>query len=137
MSPTSPRKFLIVDDNSDSRFLLVKTLLRKFPHAIVEECQDGDAALALAKSEKLDAMVVHRAAEIDGLTLIRMLRQADPHTPIVMVSGLDRSRQAIEAGASTFLSYDAWLRIGIVVSDLLTPAKDTAAPDLPGNQSPT
>lgn len=120
----TPRKFLIVDDNSDSRFLLVKTLLRKFPQAVVQECQDGDAAIAIARSEKLDAIVAHRAAEIDGLTLIRLLRQVNPAIPIVMVSGLDRSKEAVAAGATCFLSYDAWLRIGTVVSELLTPGDE-------------
>src|ERR1041384_1594559 len=90
----SPRKFLIVDDNADSRFLLVKTLLRKFPQAILQETQDGESALALARSEKLDAVVVHRAAEVDGITLIRLLRQENSGLPLVMVSGIDRSRQA-------------------------------------------
>lgn len=120
----APRKFLIIDDNSDSRFLLVKTLLRKFPQSVLQECQDAEAAVALAKSEKLDAIVAHRAAEVDGLTLIRMLRHANPLVPLVMVSGFDRSKEAVAAGATCFLSYDAWLRIGTVVADLLNPAKD-------------
>ena len=64
---TSPHKFLIVDDNSDSRFLLVKTLLRKFPQAILQETQDGESSIALTRSQSLDAVVVHRAAEMDGL----------------------------------------------------------------------
>jgi CheY-like chemotaxis protein len=118
---SSPHKFLIVDDNADSRFLLVKTLLRKFPQAILQETQDGESALALTRSQVLDAVVVHRAAEVDGLTLVRMLRQANPAIPIVMVSGLDRTKTAIEAGATTFLSYEAWLRIGTVVAELLPP----------------
>jgi CheY-like chemotaxis protein len=116
----APRKFLVVDDNSDSRFLLVKTLLRKFPHAVIQECQDGDVAVELLKTENLDALVVHRAAEIDGLTLIRMLRHANSAIPIVMVSGIDRSKESIAAGATCFLNYDAWLRIGSVVAELLT-----------------
>lgn len=117
----SPYTFLIVDDNPDSRFLLVKTLLRKFPQAGLEETQDGESAVALARAKPLDAMVVHRAAEVDGLTLVKMLRQISPTVPIVMVSGLDRSRTAIEAGATTFLSYEEWLRIGTVVAELVTP----------------
>lgn len=128
------RKFLIVDDNADSRFLLVKTLLRKFPQAVVQECQDGDAAVALVRAEKLDAIVAHRAAEVDGLTLIRMLRQANPTIPIVMVSGFDRAKEAITAGATCFLSYDAWLRIGTVVAELL--AATTSAGDSDGLKPP-
>jgi CheY-like chemotaxis protein len=123
----TPRKFLIVDDNADSRFLLVKTLLRKFPQAILQETQDGESALALARTEPLDAIVVHRAAEIDGITLIQSLRQQNADLPIVMVSGIDRERQALEAGANTFLSYDAWLRIGTVVSEILAAKVESAA----------
>jgi DNA-binding NtrC family response regulator len=122
----SPRRFLIVDDNADSRFLLVKTLLRKFPLAALLETQEGDAALAMMRAEPLDAIIVHRAAEIDGVTLVRMLREVNSTIPLVMVSGIDRSRQAMEAGATTFLSYDAWLRIGTVVDEILT------ARELPG-----
>jgi CheY-like chemotaxis protein len=126
MSP--PYKFLIVDDNADSRFLLVKTLLRKFPQAVLQETQDGESALALIRAEDLDAVVVHRAAEMDGLTLVRALRQANPTIPIVMVSGLDRTQTAIEAGATMFLSYDAWLRIGTVVAELVPPKPEDSSP---------
>ncbi|MGH7947476.1 MAG: response regulator transcription factor [Opitutaceae bacterium] len=117
---------MIVDDNPDSRFLLVKTLLRKFPQAILQETQDGESALALVRSDSLNAVVVHRAAEIDGITLVRMLRRTNPTVPIVMVSGLDRSQAAIEAGATTFLNYDAWLRIGTVVSELVSSRGDAS-----------
>ena len=126
----SPRKFLIVDDNPDSRFLLVKTLLRKFPQAVLQETQDADTAIAIAKTERLDAMVVHRAMEVDGITLVRLLRHVSPTAPIVMVSGIDRTVEAVAAGATAFLNYDAWLRIGSVVADLLDlrPAPPGAAP---------
>ena len=121
-----PQKFLIVDDNPDSRFLLVKTLLRKFPQAVLQETLDGPSSITLVRSNTLAAVVVHRAAEIDGLTLVRLLRDANPSVPIVMVSGIDRSKTAIEAGATTFLNYDAWLRIGTVVAQLIT-ARDTVS----------
>src|SRR5581483_800821 len=109
------RRFLIVDDNADSRFLLAKTLLRKFPQAILQECQDGEAALAIVQAGQVDALVVHRAAGIDGITLVRELRQANAAVPIVMVSGIDRTKEALAAGASRFLHYDEWLRIGTSV----------------------
>jgi len=123
---SSPYKFLIIDDNPDSRFLLVKTLLRKFPQAVLQETQDGESAVQLTRSDSLNAIVVHRAADVDGLTLVRMLRQVNAHVPIVMVSGIDRTVSAKEAGATTFLNYDAWLRIGTVVSDLVTPQRESA-----------
>ncbi|HVS53925.1 MAG TPA: response regulator [Opitutaceae bacterium] len=123
----STLRFLIVDDNADSRFLLVKTLLRKFPGAVVQECQDADAAVQIAASEKPAAIITHRAGDIDGLTLIRLVRRVNPTVPIVMVSGLDRKTDALAAGATRFLNYDEWLRIGSLVAELIS--RPTANPE--------
>jgi hypothetical protein len=37
----------------------------------------------------------------------------------VMVSGIDRTDAALRAGATCFLNYDEWLRVGSLVTDLL------------------
>lgn len=115
----SPLSFLIVDDNSDGRFLLAKTLLRCFPRAGVHECVDIDVAVASAKKLHPAVIIVHRAGGLDGIETIRQIREANASTPIVYVSGYDRSHEAVRAGANCYLNYDAWLRIGTVVADLL------------------
>ena len=117
---TSVKIFLVVDDNADSRFLLVKTLQRKFPGAVIREVQESDQAVTIATSENLAAIVAHRAADMDGISMIRALRAANPDVIILMVSGLDRTESAIRAGATCFLNYDEWLRVGSVVTDLLS-----------------
>ena len=114
-----PYRFLVIDENADSRFLLVKTLLRKFPNALLQECHDHQTALSTAQTDKLTAIVAHRTYDCDGINLIASLRQVNPTVPIVMVSGIDRTPQAIAAGANTFLSYDEWLRIGSVVGEVI------------------
>jgi CheY-like chemotaxis protein len=116
---SAPPKFLVIDDNADSRFLLVKTLLRKFPSAVVHECQSSAAALDMAKTSDLSAMISHRTTETAGIALLRELREINPQVPIVMVSGVDRRELALAAGADRFLLYDEWLRIGTVVEDLM------------------
>ncbi len=118
--PPSPQ-FLVVDDNADSRFLLVKTLLRKFPLSVIHETPEASGAIALASANRLDAVIAHRAADVDGISLVRALRESNVEVPIVMVSGIDRSKPAIAAGATAFLSYDEWLRIGSIVASLLPP----------------
>jgi DNA-binding NtrC family response regulator len=112
--------FLVVDDNADSRFLLVKTLQRKFPDALIREVQESEQAVAIATTEELAAIVAHRAADLDGISMIQALRAANPDVIILMVSGLDRTESAIRAGATCFLNYDEWLRVGSVVTDLLS-----------------
>ena len=124
----SPQKFLIVDDNPDSRFLLVKTLLRKFPQAVIQECQQSDPAVAIARSENPTAIVAHRTEDVDGVTLVRLLRHVNATVPIVMVSGFDRAKEALAAGATCFLNYDEWLRIGTLVSELIGAPGVTASP---------
>jgi len=120
-------KFLLVDDVAENRFLLAKTLLRKFPQALVQECQDSAPAIDAAKHESPDAIVVHRASDVDGLTLVALLRKVNAGVPIVMVSGRGSCPEAIDAGATVFLNYDAWLRIGTVVEEVLTaPATEGA-----------
>jgi CheY-like chemotaxis protein len=116
---SSPLKFLVIDDNADSRFLLVKTLLRKFPTAVIHECQSSAAALAMAKTADLAAIISHRTTETAGISLLRELRQINPTVPMVMVSGVDRHDLALAAGADRFLLYDEWLRIGTVVDELV------------------
>lgn len=112
-------EFLLIDDNADNRFLLAKTLIRKFPNALVQECQDSEPALVAVRRASLTAAIVHRAGDVDGFSLIEMLRKARPTLPILYVSGADRRSKAFEVGATAFLDYDAWLRVGAVVEDML------------------
>lgn len=120
-------KFLVIDDNPDSRFLLVKTLLRKFPDAVLQECQSSLPAIDSAKADRISAVVLHRASDADGELLIKLIRRVNETVPIVMVSGYDRSKIALAAGANRFLNYDEWLRIGTVVADLLGEERSSSA----------
>jgi CheY-like chemotaxis protein len=115
---TSYPEFLIVDDHVDNRFLLTKTLIRKFPRALILECRDSVAALQAVKRPNLTAVIVHRADDVDGLPLIEMLRNENRSVPILYVS-TTRREEAFAAGASAFLNYDAWLRVGSAVEDML------------------
>jgi DNA-binding NtrC family response regulator len=119
--------FLVVDFHTESRFLLVKTLLRKFPSAFIQECEDVVAAVEFVKSQKVAAAVAHRTFDTSGHDLVQALRAADPALPIVMVSGFDRAKEARHGGADTFLLYDEWLRIAVVVDELMT-ARDASKP---------
>jgi CheY-like chemotaxis protein len=125
-SMTEIPEFLLVDDNVDNRFLLAKTLIRKFPTALLQECQDSQPALVAARRPSLTAAIVHRATDVDGLTLVEMLRKTRPTLPILFVSGADMRAKAFEMGASAFLNYDAWLRVGAVVDDMLRTGASSA-----------
>jgi CheY-like chemotaxis protein len=120
-------KFLIIDGNVDSRYLLARTLKRKFPSALILECQTRDTAVALLSDEKPDAVIAHRTDEVDGVTIIQTLRNLNATIPIIMVSGIDRQEAAKSAGANSFLHYDEWLRIGSVLDELLKAGSSKSA----------
>lgn len=107
--------FLVVDFQRESRFLLVKTLVRKFPRAVIRECEDAAQAVQMARTQDVAAIITHRTFETPGADLVRQLREVDPEVPIVMVSGMDREKAAMDAGATSFMNYDEWLRIGTIV----------------------
>jgi DNA-binding NarL/FixJ family response regulator len=115
--------FVVVDYHSESRYLLVRTLLRKFPGTTISEFDEATDALTLVERERVAVIIAHRTFDVPGIELVRLFRVADPNVPIVMVSGIDRARAALAAGANRFLHYDEWLRIGSVVAELLDSSK--------------
>ena len=114
-----PRKLLVIDHNTDNGTLLVRSLARKFPAALIQLCKQSGLALEAIKTERIDAVIAHRTEEEDAVTLIEAIREIDAKLPIVAVSGIDRSEKVLAAGADGFLNYDEWLRIGTVVATIL------------------
>lgn len=112
------RTFLVVAEDPERLLLLSTTLHRKFPNAIVQTCRDSEAALDVARTQKLDAVIANRSTDLDELPLVENLR-ATTTAPIVLVSGADYEPLARTAGASAFLLHDRWLLIGNIVSELI------------------
>lgn len=113
------RRFLVIEDNPDGRALLTRTLLRKFPECQIVEIDSLDGQETILASGSFDAIVCHRAGVASGTETVRELRNSGVRAPIVLVSGVDRTREALDAGATQFLHYDAWLMLGPMIEDLL------------------
>ena len=124
-------KFLLVDDNPENRFLISKTLIRKFPNAVLTECQSADVAVQLLQRETVTLIVAHRTAEVHGSDLVRLLREAAPTTPIIAVSSVDQSAAARAAGAARFQLLDQWLMLGQAAAEVLGLNHDAGAAPRP------
>lgn len=117
------RKLLIVDNDARLRFYISKTLLRHFPDAVVQECQDLNTAIALVRSlpttDPLTVVIAHQTSEVDGRRLVAALRAAHSSLPIVWIGDRWDAADAQSVGATRFLEKNAWLVIGQEVEDLL------------------
>lgn len=111
--------FLIIDDNPDNRFLVAKTLLRKFPEAAVVECQLLAVAKRILCTQAVDLVVAHRTADALETELVQALRELHATVPIIAVSAIDRETDMIGAGANAFQLTDQWLLIGRTAERLI------------------
>lgn len=85
---------------------LIRSLAESAP-SVVEECADGETALALYSRIHPDWVLMDiKLGGMDGLTATRAIRRTDPHARVVIVTELDDEhyrRAAREAGASAYL----------------------------------
>jgi two-component system cell cycle response regulator DivK len=103
-----PKKILIVDDNQDSRELVVKVLKNKGYKTI--EAVDGEEALERAAAEGPDLILMDRSIpKIDGYEVTRRLKSQEEFKgiPIVALTAHamkgDREK-ALEAGCDGYIS---------------------------------
>lgn len=74
---------------------------------IVGEASNGEEAVALAASEKPDAIILDLAMPVmDGLQAIPLIKEVSPQTKIIVLSGFEADRMAkaaLELGAERYL----------------------------------
>lgn len=113
--------FLIVDDDADSTFLARRNLLAAFPNASIAQAQTGQAALDALQRQEFTAIVTdYRMPWMDGLTLVRKIREMNVHVPIIMRTAMeDLEQQARAAGVDYVLPWFRWRELGEVVKEVL------------------
>lgn len=116
-------RVLLVNDDDDALFLLGRSVRRALPEAEVALLRDAVAALAYCDKHHIDALVTDNTMpKMDGLSLVRAVRQRDRTVPILMVtSSTHLAAQAAEAGVTSYLPTARWNDVGTAVAALLNP----------------
>lgn len=98
-------RILLVEDDAHTAAFIGKGL-REDGHT-VDHAADGKQGLFLASTEPFDAVVLDRMLPgLDGLTLLRTLRGAGNHVPILLLTALgdtDHRVEGLRAGADDYL----------------------------------
>jgi two-component system OmpR family response regulator len=99
-------RVLVAEDDERTADYLVKGLTES--GHIVDRVVDGSTALAMALEGIYEALVLDRKLPgLDGLALVRRLRQRDRRTPVLMLSGVATTMDRVEglrAGCDDYLA---------------------------------
>lgn len=97
---------LIVDDAAVDRLLIQRLLERAGRDWQIRSVGDAAAAMELIQSEPIDAVITDlQMPRIDGLALVRWIKQQRPHLPVVLVTGMGSEQAAMDALRSGAASY--------------------------------
>ena len=96
---------LVVEDDPNLREAVCDTLL--LAGKTVQSAPGGEEALALLSGQSFSLVVSDvRMMPMDGITLLKEIRQQWPHLPVVLMTAyadVDRAVEAMRAGACDFL----------------------------------
>lgn len=99
-------KILLVDDSRTIRNIQ-KNVLGQLGHSEILEAGDGVEALQVLKLSRPDLMLVDwNMPNMDGLTLVKRVREADKTLPIIMcTTEAEKARvlEAIKAGVNNYV----------------------------------
>lgn len=102
----SPR-VLIVDDDPSLLIALPRTISLRLPHIQVETANSSALALQLVQERRYEAIVSDiKMPGMDGLTLLTKIRDIQPETPTILITGHgehDVAVRALRAGAYEYM----------------------------------
>lgn len=101
-------KILIAEDEPSIRRVLVKILSEENKSYVIEEAEDGAVAIQLIKNQAFDLVLCDiKMPKNDGIEVLSILKQHQPETPVVMISGhgdLDTAVETMRLGAFDYIS---------------------------------
>ncbi|MBI1767309.1 MAG: response regulator transcription factor [Bacteroidetes bacterium] len=100
-------RILVADDHDLVRQGLVEWLKQAFPFAEIKETNSGLSAEKIARSEKLDVMILDISLpDKDGLEVLKQLRSEGIKTPVLVLSIHSEEQYALrvfKAGANGYM----------------------------------
>jgi DNA-binding NtrC family response regulator len=107
MSTVPSSRILVLDDDLGTCRFMQELLTR--PDREIETTTDPEQALARCRAKPFDLVIsdLKLNARLDGIDILRAVREATPSTPVIIVTGfgeLEKAVQAVREGAFDFVS---------------------------------
>ena len=113
----------LIDDQPDSLDLLRYAIKSRLPRTRISAPKSGEIFLQNFSQERPDAVVTRQKliGNLNGLSLIRTLRQRGFLGPIIMITNSpELEAEAFVVGASDFLTFDRWSELPRRLETLLS-----------------
>ena len=99
-------RILIIEDDHEAVVWLERGLAEA--GHVTAHARDGETGLAMAQGEQYDVLIVDRMLPgMDGLSIIKVLREKNINTPVLILSALgevDEKVKGLRAGADDYLA---------------------------------
>src|SRR5919108_793288 len=107
MSAVATSRILLIDDDPGTTRFMQELLNR--PDREIEATSDPEQALARVRAKPFDLVIsdLKLNARLDGIDVLRSVREITPGTPVIIVTGFGELEKAVEAvreGAFDFVS---------------------------------
>lgn len=106
MNMDEKTKILVVDDEEVVRLSHIRTLASI--HCNVEVVRDGKEALQVMERRPADVVLLDlRMPGMDGMSVLRMIKQRWPETEVVVITGyptIETAKEAVRLGAYDYLA---------------------------------
>src|SRR5689334_19923734 len=104
---TGTSYILVVDDDPALLQALPQTLYLRIKEIKIDTCESAHKALELARQHDYDAIISDiKMPGMDGLTLLKEMREIRPETPVLLITGHgehDLAIQALRGGAYDYI----------------------------------
>ena len=99
------KKVLIAEDNTSLREAYIFSIEINSPSAIIDAVGTYKELIEKAKSNKYNLIITDYVMEpgTNGIEAITEIREFDKKTPICMISGSMKSKEALENGATYYI----------------------------------
>lgn len=114
-------RVLLVNDDDDALFLLSRSVRRALPEVEIAQLHDATSAIEYCRRHHIDALVTDNTMPgVDGLTLVRSVRERDRSIPILMVTASTHlAKEAAAAGVTHYLAAARWSEVGTTLAAML------------------
>ena len=95
---SSLKSILLIDDNPDDRALTVRALSLEFPDIQMQQIKNNQDFNGALKDKKFDLVITdYKVHWIDGLEVLRKVKEIDPDCPVIMFTGTGNEEVAVAA----------------------------------------